>query len=147
MAVWRRSWKVIMLVQFHRCMGGNAWHSIYEKRMPTTLQWLMCVYVCSSSVEICQHVSMHSWTQLQSSLCTLSENLSFSIPVCVSRLSGFTCVLSAKPLCCRGDLRPELTVMSPYQMKAQRRSQRKSIHIETSVLVLAWANPFLSDRP
>lgn len=35
-----------------------------------------------------------------------------SLFVCVFRLSGFTRVPSAKPPCCRGDPRPELTVMS-----------------------------------
>lgn len=38
------------------------------------------------------------------------------------------------------------TETPPYQMRAPWRPQRKSVHTETSALMLAWVNLFLSDK-
>lgn len=116
---------VLILVQFNGRKVGNIWCGIYTKKhLCQTLvyrKWhniLSHVCVCVdllSNAEI-TYLSACFCALLKATgkfiMCPIWKSFIFSLCACVLAKWVHLCHLRQNPLCCRGDLRPELTVMS-----------------------------------
>lgn len=97
-------------MDIHQTLGLNKW-----------LHYVQTMYVCTRVCVVKVSLSMSPCTPECSWYSTWKSfpiYLDLCVCVCVSRLSGFTCVLSAKPLCCRGD--PEAGANCRVSSRRQR---------------------------